>query len=89
MTNRDETTNLEDTMLVAYLQLMGHTAIPWISRDDPSDPRISFDIMGDQEEIRRNTQAFYNNASVGVQDFCRQLREVKSAMYNMKKVGKG
>jgi len=93
MSNKDQpvqpTTNLEDTMLVAFLKLKGLIAIPWISRDDKDDPRVSFDIQGDAEEIERYMFEFYNNSTVGVQDFCRQLRDVKSTLYNMKKVGRG
>jgi hypothetical protein len=81
------TTSLEDTMLVSYLILKGHIAIPWLCRDDPSDRRVAFDIQGEQERIEKDMQAFYNNESVGVQDFCRQLKSVKSLMYNLKRIG--
>ena len=82
-------TSLEDTMLVAYLMLNGHTAKPWLSKDDPIEPRVSFDIYGKQAEIESHMQEFYNNQLVGVQDFCRQLKSVKNIMYNMKRIGKG
>ncbi len=79
-------TNLEDTSLIAYLKLKGHTAIPWLSRDDPDDLRVSFDIQGDPLQIESDIQRFYDNEQVGIQDFCRSLKETKSAMYNMKKI---
>jgi len=90
MTSSDQptVTSLEDTMLVAFLQLKGHVAIPWLCRDDKDDPRVAFEIQGDPAEIEKNVQAYHNNESIGVQDFVRQLRSVKSTMYNMKRIGK-
>jgi hypothetical protein len=82
-------TMLEDTMLIAYLRVRGHTAIPWISRNDSSDVRVAFDIMGDKKDIEESMQAYHGNEPVGVQDYVRSLREVKSAIYDMKKIGQG
>jgi len=79
-------TSLEDTSLIAYLKLKGHTLIPWISRDDPTDIRVSFDIQGEELQIEKDMQSFYDNEQVGIQDFCRNLKEVKSAMYNLKRI---
>lgn len=94
MGNKDQpdsnrTTMLEDTMLIAYLKTRGHVAIPWISRDNPNDIRVSFDIVGDQEEIELSMQRYHGNEPVGIQDYVRSLREVKSAIYDMKKIGQG
>jgi hypothetical protein len=83
-----EFTKLEDTSLVAFLKLKGHHTVPWISRDDPDDVRVAFEIEGESAEIEKSIQAFYDNEQVGIQDFCRNLREVKSAMYNMRKIRK-
>jgi hypothetical protein len=86
---RGSTTNIEDTSLVAFLKLKGHICIPWISRDDPSDIRVSFDIQGNEKEIEADIQQFYDpNVLVGVQEFCRMLKDVKSSMYNLRRVGK-
>jgi len=79
-------TSLEDTSLIAYLKLKGHILIPWISRDDPSDIRVSFDIQGNELQIEKDMQTFYDNEQVGIQDFCRNLKEVKSTMYNLKRI---
>jgi hypothetical protein len=81
-------TNLEDTSLVAFLKLKGHIAIPWISRTDPNDIRVSFDIQGDGKQIESDMRNFYNNEMVGIQDFCRCLKDVKSSMYNLRRIGK-
>ncbi len=86
---RDPTsvTSLEDTSLVAFLKLKGHIAIPWISRDDPQDIRVSFDIQGNEQQIEADIQAFYQNEKVGIQDFCRCLKDIKSSMYNLRRIG--
>lgn len=85
----EPTTMLEDTMLIAYLRVRGHTAIPWICREDRNDVRVAFDIMGDKKDIEESMQAYHGNDPVGVQDYVRSLREVKSAIYDMKKIGQG
>jgi hypothetical protein len=82
------TTSLEDAMLVAFMKMKGHIAIPWISREDPADPRVSFDLQGDSEKIESDMQGFYNNELIGIQDFTRAYKETKSMMYNLKRVGK-
>jgi hypothetical protein len=86
---RDPTsvTSLEDTSLVAFLKLKGHIAIPWISRDDPQDIRVSFDIQGNEQQVEADIQAFYANEKVGIQDFCRCLKDIKSSMYNLRRIG--
>lgn len=71
--------NLEDTSLVAYLVLKGHIAIPW--RDTENHDHISFEI---ETDIRADIDAFYANEKIGIQDYVKCLKAVKSQMYNMK-----
>jgi hypothetical protein len=82
-------THLEDTSLVAFLKLKGHIAIPWISRNEGEDIRVAFDIQGNSKKIEDDMKAFYNNEQVGIQEFVRQLKDVKSQMYNLRRIGKG
>lgn len=82
------TTSYEDTMLVAFLKLKGFTVIPYVSRDDPSDIRVSFDVDGDEKEIEAAVNAFYANEQIGIQDFCRAFKETKSNMHALKRVGR-
>ena len=77
---------LEDSKLVAFLKLKGHGMVARICRDDPDDVRVGFEITGDQEKINIDVQAYYANESVGIQDFCRCLNEVKSQMYNLRRL---
>lgn len=81
---RSPTTNLEDTMLVAYMALKGHKVKPW--RDTANENHVTFDIEGDADVIESDMQKYYANDPVGVQDFVKCLREVKSQMYNFKKL---
>ena len=82
------TTSYEDTMLVAFLKLKGFTVIPYVSRDDPSDIRVSFDVDGDEKEIEAAVNAFYANEMIGIQDFCKSFKETKSNMHALKRVGR-
>lgn len=91
---RERTTMLSDTMLIAFLKVRGHTAIPWIQVDengnyDPRNPRIEFDVIGEEKELEESMQLYHGNEPVGIQDYVRSLREVKSAIYDMKKIGQG
>ena len=78
------TTQLEDTMLVAYMVLKGHKIHPW--RDAENHDHISFDIKGDADQIEADMQKYYANEQVGIADFVRCFKSVKSQMYAMKKV---
>lgn len=77
-------TILEDTSLTSFLKLKGHNIIPRIT----ADSKVSFEIEGNPKQIEIDMQAFYGNEKVGIQDFCRCLKETKSALYNLKRVGK-
>lgn len=81
-------TSYEDTMLVAFLKLKGFTVIPWVSRDDPSDIRVTFDVEGDEGDIEAAINAFYGNEMIGIQDFCKSFKETKSNMHALKRVGR-
>ena len=78
------TTQLEDTMLVAYMVLKGHKIKPW--RDLENRDHITFDIEGDADKIEADMQTYYANEQVGIADFVRCFKSVKSQMYAMKKV---
>jgi hypothetical protein len=82
--SRSPTTNLEDTSLVAFMVYKGHKINLWRCVEDPK--RVSFDIEGDSEKIESDMQQFYNNEMVGIQDYTRCLKDVKSRMYNFKKI---
>jgi hypothetical protein len=72
---------LEDANVVAYLIMKGHIAIPFISHISDHTARVSWDIQGDVEDTLRG---YYSNESVGVRDFVRILKDVRSEMYSTK-----
>ena len=77
-------TNLEDISLVAFLLLKGHKIKPW--RDTSDSDHVSFDIEGEANGIELDMHKYYSNEQVGIQDYIKCLKEVKSQMYNLKKV---
>lgn len=80
-------TMLEDTNLVAYLKLCGYVAVPFRCLDDPRDPnRVAFNIEGSVEDVEAATKEFYSNKLVGVQDFCRCIKEIKSVTHALRKL---
>lgn len=87
--DQTETKGIEDTMLVAWMQLQGFAVTSWIS-SEPGDRnvRVSFDIEGDPDAIEASMRTYYDNTQVGVQDFVRAVKRVKSEMYAMQKLGR-
>ena len=79
-------TTLEDTSLVAFLSLQGHKVVPLRSKapvPEEAQPRIVFDIYGD---IEADVKAYQSNAMVGIADFVRHLKQVRSSMFTLKKL---
>ena len=89
-----KTVTLDDTQHVAFLKLMGYVVKPWIEVDeqnpnqDPNMKRVEFQIEGDPDSVEKDMQRFYDNEMIPIQDFCRCLKEVKSAMYNLRRLRK-
>ena len=79
---------IEDTTIVAFLKLRGYAIVPFLYKDDKEDPRVSFGVQGDKKQIEIEMSNFFKNASVGIQDYCRCLKDVKSAMYNLKRISR-
>lgn len=77
--NSPHNSNIKDTSLVAYLVLKGHLAIPW--RDTEDKGHICFQIESD---ITKDMEAYYQNEKVGIQDYVKCLKAIKSQMYQMK-----
>ena len=83
-TNQVKGRIMEDTYLVAFLTMKGHIAIPFI-RDGDKAPdgfaRVAFDVQGD---VDRTVNLYYANMDVGVRDYAKSIKDIKSAMWNLK-----
>ena len=73
-----------DTAIVAYLKLKGHIVIPQHKPNDKD--KIEFRIDGDPQKIQSDLQDYFNNVSVGVQDYVTCIKLTKSLMYAMKDI---
>jgi hypothetical protein len=80
-----KTTTVEDANIVAFLAMMGYIAIPYIcSKARPGQgSRIAWDIDAD---VSDTIKKYYHNEKVGVKDFVRSLKEVRTEMYNVKQM---
>jgi hypothetical protein len=84
----NEMTVLEDTALVAFLSLQGHRVVPIRSKEPtPEEPqvRIAFEVYG---SINADIEAYHNNAMIGISEYVRHLKQVRSSMFNLKAIGK-
>ena len=92
---RDPTTYvlLEDTQHVAFLKMLGHRVVPWIESPtagqppvDPNSRRVQFQVYGDPKVIELDMQKYYDDIPYPIQSFCRHLKDIKSAMYNLRRM---
>ena len=78
-------TVIEDANIVSFLMLKGFVAIPFLR--NPNNPnessRVAWDVQGEVEAEIRN---YYQNELVGIHDFVKVLKEVRSQMYNVKQI---
>jgi len=69
--------DFEDATVVAFLALRGHIVTPLRSQSG----RIIFQVEGD---ISRDVEDFYLNQPVGVMDYVRTLKGIKSQIFTLK-----
>ena len=81
-------TTIEDANIVAFLVLKGFICIPFIQTeksekggDKGGSARVAWDVEG---EVAPVIHKFYENENVGVHDYVRVLKDVRSQMYNCK-----
>ena len=67
----------EDATIVAFLALGGHIVTPIRNPNG----RIIFEVEGD---IARDVEAFYTNQPVGIADYVRTLKSIKSQIFTLK-----
>jgi len=89
-------TTIEDANIVAFLVLRGFIAIPFIQTEKGGDTgrgtdtssRVAWDIEDVDGKVDSEIKMYYGNDKVGVHDFVRVLKDVRSGMYSTKQIGK-
>lgn len=77
---KKQRTEFEDASLVAFLILRGHKTTPF----KRADGRVVFSVEGD---ILPTLQELYANTQVGVLDFIKTLKAVRSSIFALKAGG--
>jgi hypothetical protein len=78
MTGKIELRELTDTLLVAYLALLGFQVKP-----KQNEKLISFEVTGDG--LTKAIEGFYySNPPVPILDFCKSYRAIRSALFNLR-----
>ena len=72
-------TILEQADLAAFVALHQHTQPKPFLRE--SDHRVCFEFLDD---IGPSIQAFYQNENVGIADYIKSLKHVRSAIFSLK-----
>jgi len=83
-----DSTVIEDANVVAFLAMKGYTAIPYIKHEakEGQSSRVAWDVQGDPEAIELEIKMFWANERVGIRDYIRILKDVRSNMYGIKQV---
>jgi hypothetical protein len=70
-------TEIEDATLVTWLHLRGHEFTPFKRADN----RVVFKVEGDVSE---SLKAYFNNAHVGVLDYVKAYKAIRSSIFVLK-----
>ncbi len=68
---------IDDATVVAFLLLRNCNVTPF----KKPDGRVSFKVTGD---ISKDLQALYGNAEVGILDYTRALKSIRTTIFSMK-----
>ena len=77
-----------DANIAAYLVMKGYIAIPFIKSKSSGDQssRVAWDIQGTQGAIDKEMKLYYGNERVGILDYVRILKDIRSEMYTIKSI---
>lgn len=75
-----QTHEFEDATIVAFLACQGHQITPLRN----SNGRVVFEVDGD---ISKDIEAFYANQLVGVADYVRTFKALRSSIFTLKAMG--
>lgn len=75
-----------DANVAAYLVMKGFVAIPFIKSKsvEGQGSRVAWDIQGDQDAIDSEMRKYYRNEKVGILDYVKILKDIRSEMYGIK-----
>jgi hypothetical protein len=81
-----DTVPIDDANIVAYLVMKGYIAIPYIKTEatESQSSRVSWDVQGDTDAINTEVKMFWANERVGIRDYVRILKDIRSTMYTVK-----
>ena len=81
-----DTVPIDDANIVAYLVMKGYVAIPYIKSEasENQSSRVAWDVQGDQDAIESEIKMFWSNERIGIRDYIRVLKDIRSDMYNIK-----
>jgi len=77
-----------DANVAAFLVMRGFIAIPFIKSksSEGHGSRVAWDIQGDQGAIDKEMKKYYANEKIGILDYVRILKDIRSEMYNIKSI---
>lgn len=77
-----------DANICAWLVLKGFIAIPFIKSESSENQssRVAWDIQGDEDAIDKEVKNYYGNQKVGILDYVKVLKDIRSEMYGIKAV---
>jgi len=75
-----------DANVAAFLVMKGFVCIPFIKSKstEGQGSRVAWDIQGDQGAIDNEMKRYYGNEKIGILDYVRVLKDIRSEMYNVK-----
>ena len=84
--NEESNSIVVDANVAAYLVMKGFIAIPFIKSksSEGQGSRVAWDIQGEQDAIDQEMKRYYRNEKVGILDYVRILKDIRSEMYNVK-----
>lgn len=85
---RNDVVPVEDANIVAFLVMKGYIAIPYIKSEssESQGSRVAWDVQGDADAIQAEINIFWANERVGIWDYVRTLKDIRSSMYNIKSI---
>ena len=80
-------TVIEDANIAAFLSLKGLKVVPFVKNEGSVDaPVVVWNVHSGRDKVTSILKSFYADEQVGVSSFVRSLKDIRSAMYNLKSI---